>query len=255
MKFVASNSANIREKPSIKSKILTTYYKGQIITQIDGEELDTDGNQWIDVGTGYIYASCLNEYVQESDEIVPIPSILRTLGGVAQYILWDGKIHHNLCGEFCATYLGSGRIEYFLARWADAYPKEYNTCVTQDKPSGIPTVKTMLNVFGLEYKDVSECLTDKILGFFYSPERFRDVITQGWKLLCGVKIGNEGKINTNGSIGHWVVLTSVEPLRNGDGLVTIYNPFSNRMQTYSYAEFIKSALSFGSLTGLWVKNK
>lgn len=254
MKYVASSSINIREKPDIKSKKLSTYYRGHIIESVGETVQDKNGDEWTKIDKGWVYALGLNEYVEESPTIVRIPDPLKTIGHVEQYIVWEGSVKYNLCGEFCASYLGQDDIHWFLSKWRTASPQNYTVAVINDRPTGISVVKTMLDVYKLEYVDALNLLTDKHLGFFYSPERFLRILLQGYKLLCGVKIGNDGKLNT-GTTGHWVVLEDVEPLRDGDGIITIYNPFPNRKQKYSYAEFIKSVTGFGGFSGVWVKTE
>lgn len=252
MKFVASTSVNVREKPDIHSNKVLTLYRGNFVDQVFEFAFDKDGGEWARIDRGWVYATSLNDYVHESDPVVRIPEPLRTLGTAEQYILWEGAVKYNLCGEFCTAYLGKDDIHWFLSKWRTASPQNYTVAVIQDKPTGIATLKSMLDVYKLEYVDATTPLTDKYLGFFYSPERFKNILDTGYKFLCGVKIGHNGKLNS-GSIGHWVVLESVEPLRDGDGLVTIYNPHPNRKQKYSYTEFIKSLTSFGGFAGVWVK--
>jgi len=52
--------------------------------------------------------------------------------------------------------------------------------------------------------------------------------------------GGNGRLRGQG-IGHWVIVDSVEPERFG-GQVYIYNPAPNRIEEYSYDQFIASAV-------------
>jgi hypothetical protein len=49
-----------------------------------------------------------------------------------------------------------------------------------------------------------------------------------------------GRLKPSGIL-HWVVVTAVTPERTGYGRVEIYNPFPNRIEAYSWSEFVASA--------------
>ena len=52
--------------------------------------------------------------------------------------------------------------------------------------------------------------------------------------------GNSGQLRGSGVL-HWVAVTKVTPERNGLGFVELYNPAMNRIECYSWLEFINSA--------------
>jgi hypothetical protein len=52
--------------------------------------------------------------------------------------------------------------------------------------------------------------------------------------------GGTGWLRGSGVL-HWVVVTKVIPERNGLGFVEVYNPAMNRIEYYSWQEFINSA--------------
>lgn len=49
-----------------------------------------------------------------------------------------------------------------------------------------------------------------------------------------------GRLKPSGVL-HWVVVTDVIPERTGYGGVEVYNPFPNRIEAYSWSEFLASA--------------
>lgn len=59
--------------------------------------------------------------------------------------------------------------------------------------------------------------------------------------IVSVKIdANTGRLRGQG-VGHWVTIVDVLLERTGYGFVTLYNSFPNRLEKYSWSEFILSA--------------
>jgi len=57
----------------------------------------------------------------------------------------------------------------------------------------------------------------------------------------------------NLGVGHWVVLDKITPYGVNRAQVEIYNPYPNRREEYSYADFIRSCAP--TYTGLWVNRE
>ena len=78
-------------------------------------------------------------------------------------------------------------------------------------------------------------------------KRNRYTITGLQRLLeSGSMIASVNMDSTTGwlrgsGVLHWVVVTRVIPERNGLGFVEVYNPAMNRIEYYSWQEFINSA--------------
>lgn len=262
--FILSSAASVREFPSLMARTLTTLYKNDVISVTGKEEVYYDRTvgdvvfnevEYRPSKFGWIYSGLLSAYVQESYPVVHIPDNIKTPERDAeQYILWDGMKKTNLCGAFCVAHLAGIAIDEFLSKWKIYSPSNYASNISQNKPVGISVVRMMVSMCELEQLHFGKFFDDKLTGEFYSIQGFIKGLESGWRAVLGVKIGYDGKLNT-GTIGHWVVLTDVSPIRNGDGIVSIYNPHSNRIQKYSYAEMIKSMTSFGGYVGLWVKPK
>lgn len=262
-KFVLSPSANVREFPSLTSKILATLYKNdtfpttgrsQYFTDLLAGEVAFKEIEYKPGMFGWVYAGLLGDYVDESEPIVSVPEEIKTKEFDAeQYVIWDGAKKTNLCGLFCAAYLAGEGIGESLKKLKSYSPGTYTANVTNNKPVGLAVIRTFANMFEMARMELKALFEDKVVGEFYSIQGFMNGLKEGWKPILGCKIGLDGKLN--GSIGHWVVLNEVSPMRNGDGIVMIYNPFSNRLQKYSYAELVKSMTSFGGYVGLWVSPK
>lgn len=252
--------ARMRSSPAI-GQILLTIEAGKIV-QPTGASQTVAGGLWLEATyrayRGWIYAGLLEQLVPNPGlpdvDIVSIADDWQNpdVNAARQYILIDGQVKHNLCGPFCAAYVSNSSIKQFLGMWKAAAPEYWRISVQQDKPVGLGVVDTMLAVWGRPAVRFTELLRDPVAGIVISPARLKDLLQHTWRLIAGVKIGSNGKLNA-GNIGHWVVLEDVQPYGIGDGAVTIYNPFANRYETYSYPEFMRSMTSWGSHTGTWYR--
>ena len=82
-----------------------------------------------------------------------------------------------------------------------------------------------------------------------TPGRMAAVLAEH-RAIVGVKINKStGDLRPSGIL-HWVVVESVIPDGVNRGWVELYNPFPNRMQRYSWAEFV---VSMGAPYGILVR--
>jgi hypothetical protein len=212
----------------------------------------------------WVYRELIEEYLPESNKgIVPPPISIQTLDeyDAEQYVQYEKRRLTNLCGQFCVTRCGNlatggtDSVLEFLEKWSIKDARFYRLVVPANRPTGVDALQSMCKVYGLENQTLDQGLYDTVLKrAIFSPGRIQAKLEQGWRLIAGVVIGLDGKLIATGTIGHWVVLEEVVPVRNGDGFVTIYNSYPNRMQGYSYGEFMASMKRMG-LNGLWVKIK
>lgn len=245
---------------------------GKNITDIPlGAVVEATGNQqhavvhgkesvWSEVTfkgkTGWIYETYLEDLVEKFPDFevhIPHPSADPT--DAAQYMLVDGRVKYNMCGELCVAYIGGDDIDTFVEKWKAASPNYHKWALfgTNDKPTGIDALDSMLKVYGFPIPSLTfkAGLTDPLIGFKISPGRLQKMLDT-YYLIAGVRISNvTGKLRGQG-IGHWVVLNNVIPTGVNGGWVEIYNPFPNKRQEYSYDEFI-NACGGPSWTGLWIK--
>ena len=254
-------SANMRDNPSLNAKKIVTIPTGKIV-----DVLNISPN-WAFVNwgkySGWVYFPLLELYIEENPhlefyiDIVPIdesmlPSTIQT---GRQYVLVDGKtkVNYNLCGQFCAAYVGKDGIKDFLEKWKVSSPYNYNATVTKDKGTGIPVVRDMLKLYRNpdDVEDFREGLRDVIGGILVSPRRIMEKL-RTHDCIVGVKIDSKGRIKSGG-VGHWVCIEDVEPYGIEDGLVTVYNPFPNTYEKIGYEELMASMKNWSGLTGLWVK--
>ncbi len=220
---------------------------------------------WVEVEyknyTGWTYEFWLERVAEPRPvdpllEVVPIPDEMRTPNpnDAQQYLRINGKDLHNLCPHFCAAFAGGDPINVLLDKAkADSYPA-WEAGVVRNVGLGISALeKLMRDVYKFDTFRFAEPLHDEIVGTLVSPGTIGGMLDSGWLLIAGVKInGTTGKLISSGKIGHWVVLTDVQPFGVDDGQVKIYNPFPNQYETYPYRDFMASMGGWNSLTGLWV---
>ncbi len=150
-----------------------------------------------------------------------------------QYVLWKGAKQVNMCGELSVCYLLKISLAQMLDKWETAAPSFWKSVFGQGmaRTTGEDDLVRMFSIFDVK----AEALASKYKS--YTPGLLTDLIGA----IVSVKISpTTGRLN-GGGVGHWVVVTDVLSERIGYGLVYIYNPFPNRIEVYSYAEFLASA--------------
>ena len=206
--------------------------------------------------TAWVYKGYLDDLVEKFPNLeVPIPNPSPEPNDAAQYLIWDGRVKYNACGELCAAFIGGDDIETFLNKWKEVSPGYYIWAIggKNDNLTGTDALDSMLSVYGHPIPNLrfDAGLTDPIIGFKISPGRIKKMLEK-YYLIAGVKIDlNSGKLRGQG-IGHWVVLDKIVPNGINGGWVELYNPFPNKRQEYSYDEFIKSC-GGPSWSGVWIK--
>lgn len=170
----------------------------------------------------------------------------------AQYIIWKNNIQYNLCGEGCVAFIFGETIETFLEKW-EAKPISYFHRVFQGgkaATTGIADLRDMVNVYGAESIPLRDLNYDSISdGSLISPGILRDFVDK-WCIIIGCKISSvTGELKSSG-VPHWVVLDRVIPDGINNGIVEVYNPFPDRIQRYSWKEFLAS---IGTPYGLAIK--
>jgi hypothetical protein len=182
-------------------------------------------------------------------------------GMPAEYISVDGRVKHNLAGEFCVSYIGRDNIYDFLKKWKEASPGHYDRILggDNDRPTSIEDVRNMLGVYGyqtsaghlLNFKDG---LMDPKDGMDFSPRRFAQILETHY-LMAGVRIEQKAYQLASQGIVIWVVLDGISQEGNDEARVEIYNPYTNGKQAYSYSQFISSLGEPSSGYGLWVQRQ
>jgi hypothetical protein len=153
-----------------------------------------------------------------------------------QYITWNGIKQVNMCGELCVCFLLGLSLSEFLTVWKTKAPSLFTRIFGSGRARGTGALelKEMLAVFAQD----SRQLTDKTDR--YTPHMLAEMKDAS---IVSVHIDSTtGRLN-GGGVLHWVVPVRVWEERCGFGTVNIYNPYPNRLEKYSWAEFVASARS------------
>jgi hypothetical protein len=176
----------------------------------------------------------------------------------AQFMKWDSEtvVKTNMCSELCVAFIGGDDIETFLRKWEKHDKVFYPWAVKGNSNKALMWfhIDKMLEVYGYPSPNLKfkAGLSDPGIGFVPTPGRFKKQLETRY-LIANVRIDASGKLvskEDNQGVGHWVVLDKITPYGVGRGLVEIYNPYQNRREEYSFADFIRSCAP--TYTGLWV---
>lgn len=216
------------------------------------------GTQWV---TGWVNDAYLDDYNETfPDSGVVIPNPTPNPADAQQYMILEGKVRYNLCGELCVAFIVDGDIDSVLGTWKRNSPGSYNVILAggRDNTTSESDLRNMLCAVLGEYGYSSDpdqliSLRNKIT-YPVSPTGLFDDLKKmlvTHYLIAGVTINQSGELigKENPQIKHWVVLDRIT--HNG-GRVEIYNPFPNKRQEYSFAELYRSC---STNSGLWVKRK
>lgn len=156
------------------------------------------------------------------------------LNDAEQYVIWHERKQVNMCGEICVCYLLGHKLSALLELWEHKEPSLFKRIFGSGMAGGTynADLQTIFEMFG----ESAMLINDKTHKY-YTPQIVADL--RG--AIVGVKISSVTGRLTGSGVGHWVVIVDIMQERFGYGMVTIYNPFSNRHEIYSYAEFLASA--------------
>lgn len=201
----------------------------------------TDTRQY----NGFIYTQYLEEYVESlPSECVKISTATPDPRDAAQYANIHGVKQTNLCGEICAAYLLNVSLDDLLAEWQKDEPTIYQAVFNwfkgkQARGTGVGEVQSMLESFSRSSQSLADVLRDPVLK--YPRYTVTGLGKLAGRVVVGVRINKyTGRLQPSGIL-HWVVVTRVLPERSGYGAVEIFNPFPNRVEVYSWQEFLASA--------------
>lgn len=206
---------------------------------------------------GWSYGAFFEDYdPADHPQVVNIPHQTDSPQDAAQYMVWLNQVQYNLCGELCVCYIAHADLGAMLTDWKVKMQSVFNRIFYggRSRTTGLPDLENMLSLFGYPAPSVrlDAGLRDPILErALVTPARMESML-QLHQAIVGVKIESYlGRLKPSG-IGHWVVLENVYPHGINGGHVEIYNPFTNQMEGYSWAEF---TASMGAPLGLWVARR
>lgn len=192
---------------------------------------------------GYIERRLLDVYIESLPRDCVDLEGLQTSdpSDAAQYIMWTpykggGSYRQvNMCGQICCSYLAHSSLENVLTAWEMCNPSSYNRIFGSDgiadgtAPSDLVTI---LKCIGIPAAEISSKDFPQ-----YTPE-----LVSKWNgviVSCHIDTTRNGRLSGDGVL-HWIIIVNSFLDRCGYGTVDIFNPFSNRVERYSYSEFAKS---------------
>lgn len=214
------------------------------------------GTQWV---TGWVNDAYLDDYNEKfPNSGVAIPNATPNPRDAQQYMILEGKVRYNLCGELCVAFIVKDDIDSVLVKWKTNSPGSYNGILAggRDNPTSENDLRNMLNAILSEYgyasSDDQLISLRNTLTYPMTPvslqEDLQKMLTTHY-LISGVTINDMGELigKENPRIKHWVVL---DKIKSNGNRVEIYNPFPNKREEYSFAEFYGSC---STNSGIWVK--
>lgn len=169
----------------------------------------------------------------------------------AQYVVYLDNVQYNLCGELAMCFIVQESLPHFLETWK-ATPTSFFERVFaggKGRTTGVLDLLDMIRMYPCRTMTIRDALWNEYHhSVIMTPRQLSKL--NGWFVVVGVNIGGRfGDLRPRG-IPHWVVVTNVEPTGVNRALVTLYNPFTNNMEQYSWSEFTQSV---GTPNGLCVQ--
>jgi hypothetical protein len=160
-----------------------------------------------------------------------------------QYFIYNGAKQVNACGELCVAFVLGISLQELLENWQVKAPSFWKRIFSGGRARG--TASSELR----EMFDIYAQANQELVTALYEPHAKRSRYTiKGMQRLLGtgsviasVSIDNNSGLLRGSGILHWVAVTKVTAERNGLGFVEVYNPAMNRIEVYSWLEFVNSA--------------
>jgi hypothetical protein len=201
-------------------------------------QFERSGDWWnvetLDGVRGWIQSAYLEGYEETlPKDCVDIADIqTATQLDFEQYVIYNGVKQVNMCGELCVCYLRGMKLSELLEIWTVKQPSLFKRIfgAGRARGTGAAELSEILAVFDVPSKQ----LTAKT----YTPKMLMQIA--GNNIVSVNMDAVNGRLRGAGVL-HWVVVTEVMPERTGYGFVSVYNPAPNRIERYSWNEFINSA--------------
>jgi hypothetical protein len=194
--------------------------------------------------TGWVHTDDLEDYVRNfAVNVVDIENQTPDPHDFEQYIIYKLQKQVNMCGELCVSYILGISLGTFLAYWELKVPSFFKRVFGNGRARGTGTgeLSEMLAMFGQPSESLATALYQPhIKRARYTIKGLNKLLRRG-SVIVSVKIGaGHGLLRPSGIL-HWVALIRITSERNGQGMVTYYNPAMNCVESCSWHEFIASA--------------
>lgn len=162
----------------------------------------------------------------------------------AQYAIINKIKQVNLCGELCCCKLLQVGLKDFTNVWGVRNPKLWERIFGSGKArgTGAGELVELLACSGVIARQIDQKQYPR-----WTPRVLYDML-QNYEVICGCSIDSTNGRLRGAGVGHWITPVEVIFDRQGFGSVKVYNPYPNRLESYSWTEFVASArVPFGCL--------
>jgi len=240
-------ATNMDEKPlTLRIKIMDLYER--TIVEATGEKRDPyeEVAYTTEKGVviGWMYGADLENYVEKYPrDCVVIYNQTPAPNDFEQYFIFNGVKQVNACGELCVAYILGISLQEMLENWQVKAPNFWKRIFGGGKARGTGSgeLSEMFDIFAQPSIQLTTALFEPHIKRNRYTIKGLQRLLEGGSVIASVNMdGATGWLRGSGVL-HWVVVTRVIAERNGLGFVEIYNPAMNRIEYYSWQEFINSA--------------
>jgi len=240
-------AANMDEVPLIlRIKLMDLFERAIVEATGEKREPYEEVNYISEKGTttGWIHGADLEDYVENYPrDCVVIFNQTPAPNDFEQYFIFNGFKQVNACGELCVAYILGISLQEMLENWQVKDPSFWKRIFGGGRARGTGSgeLAEMFDIFAQESKQLTTALYEPhIKRSRYTIKGMQRLLATG-SVIASVNIdGGSGLLRGSGVL-HWVAVTKVTAERNGLGFVEVYNPAMNRIEVYSWLEFINSA--------------
>lgn len=245
-----NGQAPMRLTPTQTSRKIMDVPPGAVVIHTGRTEPGAIEYMEIDYAThrGWVYSGYLDPYIESlPKDCVKTDLHTPDASDPEQFVHYNGARQVNMCGQFCAAYVLGIPLEMVLDKWEQKQPTLWTRIFGRKNGAKVAggtspaDLIALFSAFDLKAKDLTAEMTDPILKRSrYTTSRLASLTKSKW-VIASVNIdGGTGRLRGAGVL-HWVVVNAVQDERIGYGGVEIYNPFPNRIEYYSWTEWIASA--------------
>jgi hypothetical protein len=240
-------AANMDEVPlTLRVKIMDLYER--TIVEATGAKKDPyeEVKYLTETGsiTGWMHGADLEDYVEKYPrDCVEIFNKTPNPNDFEQYFIFNGVKQVNACGELCVCYILGISLKDMLENWQVKAPNFWKRIFGGGKARGTGSgeLSEMFDIFAQPSMQLTTALFEPhIKRNRYTIEGLQRLLASG-SVIASVNMDSASGWLRGSGVLHWVVVTKVIAERNGLGFVEVYNPAMNRIEYYSWQEFINSA--------------
>jgi hypothetical protein len=194
--------------------------------------------------TGWVHGGDLENYVENYPrDCVVIYNQTPFPNDFEQYFIFNGVKQVNACGELCVAFVLGISLQELLENWQVKLPTFWRSIFGSGKARGTGSgeLSQMFDIFAQESQQLTTAIYEPhIKRSRYTIKGMQRLLETG-SVIASVNIDGGTGLLRGGGVLHWVAVTKVTAERNGLGFVELYNPAMNRIECYSWLEFINSA--------------